>query len=138
MISYCISLVIGLFVMSFVAERYLSRQEYIQEFYRTYVETTKSDNPFDVSELKARVVSHEDTIRNVGKVEFLKYVKFKNDDSYYLGRLAIRYHIPNSRHHLFILPRFLVMFSFLAMFIGVFLQMVFFDQKQMTDFCPPS
>lgn len=35
---------------------------------------------------------------------------------------------------LFIIPNFLMMFSFVAMFIGVFLQMVFFDRKQMTEF----
>ena len=39
-----------------------------------------------------------------------------------------------SERGLFIIPNFLMMFSFVAMFIGVFLQMVFFDRKQMTEF----
>ena len=47
---------------------------------------------------------------------------------------AVKYPIPHTNHDLFIMPEFLKMFSFIAMFIGIFLQMAFFDARQMTDF----
>ena len=163
LISYCISFVIGLFVINFVADRYIARHGhtptfYDLELYNSDVSHTNAIGSFDVKELhkfidkyvenRETTRQHDDTISGsvmtkgtegklspiIGRVESMTHVRFSNDTSYYMGRLAIRYHIPNTNHDLFILPKFLVMFSFFAMFIGIFLQMVFFDRKQMTDF----
>lgn len=137
-ISYCISLAIGIVVINFVGEDYLARHGYIREFNKSYIQNLDDDNsPFvvkdDTNNVLHKIIG-SDSVKTEEIVKALNYFRFSKDSSdVYLGRLAIKYQIPNSKHDLFILPKFLIMFSFLAMFIGIFLQMVFFDQKQMTD-----
>ena len=137
-ISYCISLAIGIVVINFVGEDYLARHGYIREFHKSYIQNLDDNNsPFVVKDDTNNVLHNIiecDSVKTEEIVKTLNYFRFAKDSSdVYLGRLAIKYQIPNSKHDLFILPKFLIMFSFLAMFIGIFLQMVFFDQKQMTD-----
>jgi hypothetical protein len=75
------------------------------------------------------------------------FVSNKNKNGSYDPEIlfAVNYTIPHTKeydlttnetkeHDLFIMPEFLKMFSFIAMFIGIFLQMAFFDARQMTDF----
>lgn len=185
-ISYCLSLCIGVIIINFVGESYLERSGTISDYYEENVYENgqvplivKLDNKDTliavsreaISGLSTQMLSvlkqrkpeiysklvikdsvtsaiSKDTLANLATLESMRdrlylfshnYTKLHwTEDTVYecdskdpvLDRKKIDY----SKQGLFIIPDFTIMFSFVAMFIGVFLQMVFFDRKKMTEF----
>jgi hypothetical protein len=173
-ISYTISLIVGIVVINFLGERYLEKGGYVgdDEFYKQYVET---NNGFkDIGKNKRIDKSNKNSTISVESIQKLqtkddsvKYMlacidyifqKAIQDDSlssivnYYkrnVANLDSVYHVSksdvNSKYPLvehihilggdvFILRNFLIMFAFIAMFTGIFIQLIIFgDNKQMTE-----
>lgn len=214
-ISYCLSLCIGVIIINFVGERYLERSGALDVYYDEYVyehgkaplivevdhvdtlieaELLKSERErfkllaqdytkYKLVEDQVQLLQHldemqddklilqerdyKDLLQDMGAVLLLSPPldtlgqQVKLADKKYTGSLLVqdsvlpppltyafmqryrpvgkepifaRKDIVYSKRGLFIVQDFLVMFSFVAMFIGVFLQMVFFDRKKMTEF----
>jgi len=210
-ISYCLSLCIGLIIINFVGIRYLERSGALDTYYDEYVyehgkaplivETNHVDTLIDADSLKSerekfkllsqdytkcRLIldkvlifplpeemkaeglqkqDYKDFLQTIGAVLFYSPSLESHgqmvalDDKKYTGFLLAQDSLPSpttsyvhryrlakktpvyarkkiiySKGDLFIVQDFLIMFSFVAMFIGVFLQMVFFDRKKMTEF----
>lgn len=210
-ISYCLSLCIGVVIINFVGIRYLERSGALDVYYNEYVyehgkaplivETNHVDTLIDVDSLrsererfkllsqdyaKCRLIldkvllfplpedmkaeglqkqDYKDFLQTIGVVLFFSPSSENHgqmvalDDKKYTGFLLAQDSLPSpttsfvhryrlaqkgplyarkkiiySKGDLFIVQDFLIMFSFVAMFIGVFLQMVFFDRKKMTEF----
>ena len=136
-ISYCIALVIGLVAINFVGERYMLQ----------YCNNLELAQKKDGTSFKSDTIisNNNDTLiirgagnrinwikRDVKKTEFCRVADNANNESKRL--IAVKHTIQDTNHDLFIMPEFLKMFSFITMFIGIFLQMAFFDTRQMTDF----
>lgn len=139
-ISYCLSFCIGLVIINFIGERYLERSGSLNDFYDEYV-YEHGKTPVILS------LDGKDTLIVIPALETLQekrqllshdYTKlYWNEDS--VSCIDKDHAIANkdiiySNRDLLIIQDFLIMFSFVAMFIGVFLQMVFFDRKKMTEF----
>ena len=120
-ISYCISLLVGLVVINFVGEKYLERGAYMEQYYDEYVYPNVS-NDIDFSR-----ILHAG--KDKGKVAGLQYGMHKNQNHPIVEKVKIL----NSDHDMFIMRDFLIMFSFIAMFWGIFIQMIFTGEKQMTE-----
>ncbi len=210
-ISYCLSLCIGVIIINFVGVRYLERSGALDVYYDEYVyehgkaplivEVNHVDTLIDADSLKSerekfkllsqdytkcRLIldkvllfplpeemkneglqkqDYKDFLQTIGAVLFFSPSSESHgqmvalDDKKYTGFLLAQDSLPSpttsyvhryrlakkepvyarkkiiySKGDLFIVQDFLVMFSFVAMFIGVFLQMVFFDRKKMTEF----
>lgn len=145
-ISYCIAFVIGILAVNFVGERYLCHDDTFKELKNKITYQEKQSNKKDP------IIEIEDTVQNkklkASRQDMIKYyisTKDKNGNYEPYRLFAVNYYIPNTKtnkdtnakpdqHELFIMPEFLIMFSFITMFIGIFLQMAFFDTRQMTDF----
>lgn len=160
MFSYCISLVVGLVVINFVGEKFLERGGTLDDFYEQYVDFkgyeglhgfdsyVSSDSFVNVNDLKtteerlAYLVYQEaprDTTNYARKmVDSLNYVfhskrvgdKFVKTKDY---PVVEKIPIAEGKYHLFLMRDFLIMFSFIAMFWGIFIQMIFTGEKQMTE-----
>ena len=147
-ISYFISLAVGFVVINFLGEKYLERGGYINDFYSQHVDSTykwiekkdsekaevKEDTCWkdyanhiikDLNEIKIAV---NDTNSHVRLVEKLNNVTNKQ------GNKVVDIENYNNGVNIFVLRDFLVMFSFITMFIGIFIQLIIFgDNKQMTE-----
>lgn len=149
-ISYFISLSVGFVIINFLGEKYLERGGYISDYYTQHVEE-RNDSLFqkenkntiiEESQIDTCSIIHngmrfnivrklkdDSTPSHVEQVEGLKRVLFNNTDSYYIASEEHFWGID-----LFILRDFLIMFSFIAMFTGIFIQLIIFgDNKQMTE-----
>lgn len=148
-ISYCIAFVIGILAVNFVGERYLCQDETFNKLKNKITESYQEKQ----SNKKDPFIEIEDTLHSKKLIAFLQedmikyYITTKDKNGLYepYRPFAVNYNIPNTKtnkntdtkhdqHDLFIMPEFLIMFSFITMFIGIFLQMAFFDTRQMTDF----
>ena len=144
-ISYFISLIVGLVVLNFSGKHYLNEQEYYNEKHSEYIDKNSSS----VVLFYYKNNGNKDNIKNS---DFLNYwydftknrsgEKQINDNEKYkkinlehpkVIRTVIRLPLIGSTKGILIIPRLLLMSSVLAMFVGVFLQMLFFQEKQMTD-----
>jgi len=121
LISYVTSLIIGVFVINFVGEKYLERGAYMEQYYDEYV-YSKGASDIDYSR-----ILHAGADK--GKVAGLQYVTHKKQSHSIVEKIKIM----NSGHDIFIMRDFLIMFSFIAMFWGIFIQMIFTGEKQMTE-----
>lgn len=118
LISYTISLLVGIVVVDFVGERYIDRggidevfeKEYNYEFNKGKTKYINIKEMYEESNIpKAQEVVDIENIKT-------KIIKFKFGE-----------------HDVFYMRDFLFMFAFIAMFIGIFLQMIIFEEKQMTE-----
>ena len=147
-ISYCISLVVGLVVINFVGKQYLVQCGYVNNRYEQYVQShqndvilyydeTKYTNPIKIDEAYVKLLPCEtknDTVYGLQIPYGEKYI-------HHINKIATSNYTPNvirlpligSKQGILIIPKLWLMSSILAMFIGVFLQMLFFQEKQMTD-----
>lgn len=180
-ISYCLSLCVGVIIINFVGERYLERSGALDDYYDEYVyqhgkapiivkldskdtlialapdslidlpaiETSKEKLKLlrynftkwrlvnDTILLSPNLLNKEGLVLNSGSRDTLLqpvYAVLQRYEPVTHKPIVARKKIIYSKRGLFIIQDFLVMFSFVAMFIGVFLQMVFFDRKKMTEF----
>lgn len=165
LISYAISLAVGIVVVNFIGEKFLERGGFMNDFYEEYVNVPGRNNKNrmlrDTAHLKTTnesvssiLLSAEDSVklnylvnqtvkdsaesfrvqksnlRNIYHVikEKNKYYKIK-DYSYPLVEIKEIFGLK-----IFIMRDFLIMFSFIAMFMGIFIQLIILgDNKQMTE-----
>lgn len=129
-ISYCASLIIGLAVINFVGEKYLERGGYMEDYYKEYVNGNKEsvwNRKFDYNKLEGKTI---DTVSIHGKVDALSQISHKDNNKPFITK---HQNIFNTGHNLYVMRDFLIMFSFIAMFWGIFIQMIFTGEKQMTE-----
>lgn len=110
----------------FKNETFKELKKEIAGIYKNGCDTVRIEKEGDNNKYKA--------IRQENMTQY--FVSIKNKDGNYDPEIlfAVNYTIPSTKHDLFIMPEFLKIFSFITMFIGIFLQMAFFDARQMTDF----
>jgi len=135
--SYCISLLVGLVVINFVGEKFLERGQYMDVFYDEYVnadrDSTKQNLSYHQHLYYDKIKDAVDTSTSYGKVDGLRKISHKKNNESVGDSIVGRPTLFGSKHDLFILRDFLIMFSFIAMFWGIFIQMIFTGEKQMTE-----
>lgn len=124
-ISYTISLVIGAFIINFTGERILERSDIMTNFYDDYVknETEKKveNNTYKLDGKQVRQQPKND------------YERVTNLDKIMVdGKYPIATKIKIKDYTFFFLRDFWIEFSFVAMFIGIFIQMLF-EEKGITE-----
>lgn len=196
-ISYFISLLVGVIVINFLGEKYLERGGYMQEYYDQYVmyngyrnirldtDSIKQKYPNQNNTMKSDTSTKVDSLymicqRILAKIDTTKKESiYPKTDSMYLMCQSVlskidtlngaetssfsrklvdslvyvyreidiskcdnndgkkQYIAAKERFwgmNVFILRNFLIMFSFIAMFTGIFIQLIIFgDNKQMTE-----
>ncbi len=160
-VSYIISLIVGLVIINFLGEKYLERGGYISEYYTQYVDNAayKKIHRYKGNEVIPKVSNHGNVVIDSTCVGYSKMIldKLKEDDnpenfskrrvesltSIYFTDIkdgdTIKKHpvadkVPFFVIDIFILRDFLIMFAFIAMFMGIFIQLIIFgDNKQMTE-----
>lgn len=115
LISWCISILVGVVVIDFVGERYIERGGYIENFFAEYV---VDENGVD----KISSPTNTDNRLRANMVDSLTVYK----------PITVKFIL--GEHDVFYMRDFLFMFSFITMFMGIFLQMFIFDDKKMTEF----
>lgn len=165
-ISYGLSLVIGLFIINFTGERFLERSGVLEDFYEDYVYNDNNERQVEdrcfkfVSESGKKIKTQEDlnvkgelkiksASNNVSIEGKVSYDEKKGNITAAERLNGLRnVHIVSSnpkstqkKSHpivtiwdgtFFILRDFLIQFSFVAMFIGIFIQMIF-EEKSITE-----
>lgn len=141
-ISYVISLSVGFFVINFLGETYLERSGYITDFYSQYPDKSQKTTgaiatmPVDCQSFETTVVQKlndiydavDNTSPNLELVNKLEKREVEGTHHHIVERKVLW------GNSLFILPDFMIIFSFIAMFIGIFIQLIIFgDNKQMTE-----
>lgn len=154
-ISYIISLFVGFVIINFLGEKYLERGGYIRDYYEQHVyidksgDTTLVDSPKTDSTLFVntsidtclrdsiqtiyKILCNMDTTAHTTEshmklVDNLQMIKMKNREY----KIAAKIDFWGT--DIFILRDFLIMFAFIAMFTGIFIQLIIFgDNKQMTE-----
>ena len=160
-ISYFISLSVGFVVINFLGEKYLERGGYISDYYTQHVDDEKKEwvETFDADSRKQQLAKEEemrikqlsDSLNDsswlsYGKVIVEKLDKIENPkDSSHVRKVKGLKDVSKGNHkiaayvdfwgiHIFVLRDFLIMFAFIAMFTGIFIQLIIFgDNKQMTE-----
>lgn len=154
-ISYFISLSVGFLIINFLGPKYLERGGYINDYYTQHVtenedgtlewtqyrkqdsklagDTLKDSNRIDTTKVILEKVCSidkaiNDTTSHVRLVKDLEKVKIKRKDDFVAAKIDFW------GMDIFILRDFLNMFAFIAMFTGIFIQLIIFgDNKQMTE-----
>lgn len=134
-ISYTISLIIGFVVINFLGERYLEKGGYVGEgvFREQYVDTKNGFGIFDIDGDKSTVRSSQSIYnQNVAKLDSVFHVNKGGEKS---ANYPLVEHIYIFGGEIFVLRNFLIMFAFIAMFMGIFIQIIIFgdSNKQMTE-----
>lgn len=166
MVSYVISLMVGLVIINFLGEKYLERGGYIGDYFTQYVENKKdstvkmvikneivfpNNKSVDVNLNDSCCASYGKAIlqkidsANQANTDVDGFSKKLTEDLvnvYHMrkdqGKLKSTYPVVDTISFmgadLFILRDFLIMFAFIAMFTGIFIQLIIFgDNKQMTE-----
>jgi hypothetical protein len=122
-ISYFISLVVGTVVINFLGKQYMDRGDAFEGM----TETT-----FTVDSLAVPI---KGVVNNVsfGDSEEKRQNEYMQQQSCEEGCQSICI-IQLGKHEIFFMRDFLIMFSFITMFMGIFLQMFIFEDKKMTEF----
>ena len=176
-VSYVISLIVGMFIINFTGERFLERSGVLESFYNDYVDNgeifkqvenrryrlitypsiSQSNNCVDT--IKGKILipikSLRDSVTQNGEIEG-ELMLVQNDnkkltDEVLLKKLDSVHIVANSLNNsefspqhpivtkwelgnsnFFILRDFLIQFAFVAMFIGIFIQMLF-EEKSITE-----
>ena len=132
-IGYSISLIVGAVVINFTGERILERSGVMEAFYSDYVSHNDVRKVEDMAyEIDANTIPKllVDKFNDKERVERLKDIKIKKKDGseFY----PISSDIPMGSYTFFFLRDFWIQFSFVAMFIGIFIQMIF-EEKRITE-----
>ena len=122
-ISYFISLVVGSMVINFLGIKYMDRGGAFESMNKTTFTVDSLTVP-----IKGIVdtVSFGDSTKEKQKEDIQKLLCDEKCQSIYFFRLG--------EHEIFFMRDFLIMFSFITMFMGIFLQMFIFEEKKMTEF----
>jgi len=172
-VSYAISIVVGMFIINFTGERFLERSGQLEDFHSQYVNSNENTRTVEGREYK--FVMHQekpieedvllgdinvkinkmirDSANQISQLQGDISIKETRDqknisDAERLKRLSDIHIVPKdsslSKHPIstvwplpgggkfFILRDFLIQFSFVAMFIGIFITMLF-EGKSITE-----
>ena len=148
-VSYCISLIVGLVMINYMGRDFLEKDGCINEYHITFIENENdkhrsniivyyfdSDYQNDSQLEMSKDILLMCTQNNIdtAHIKLLPYKPTKaQNESKYKKLTFIRVPLIGSRRGIIIIPKLWLMSSILAMFIGVFLQIIFFQEKQMTD-----
>lgn len=135
-ISYTISLIVGAVVINFTGERILERSGVLEGFYADYVSHNDERKVEDMTyEINSNMIPKllVNKLTDKERVEYLKKIRIKKntDNSFY--PIATEIPILGTKYTFFFLRDFWIQFSFVAMFIGIFIQMIF-EEKRITEF----
>lgn len=136
-ISYVLSVVVGLFIINFTGERFMERSGYLETFYNEYVgdgkkfskntnNTYRQDYYYRGKDVHEGITTNDEYLNNLQNLTVVR----QGENTLHKKPVATYWIIGNYRF--FILRDFLVQFAFLAMFIGVFIQMIF-EEKSITE-----
>lgn len=138
-ISYLVSIVVGLFIINFTGERFMERSGYLRDFYEQYLadrgdctgEAFQQDYHYrsQISENDTIPILNRDYLNNLENLTITRHGKEVSSNEPVVSYWDI--HLWKN-YRFFILRDFLIQFAFLAMFIGVFIQMIF-EEKTITD-----
>lgn len=160
-VSYVISLIVGLVIINFLGEKYLERGGYISDYFTQYVDNPEYRKIHryigdeHVRKIK-KIEGIDSTCVGYGKMILEKLNEDDNPENFskkkvdelsnvYFTEMEKGDSEPKKKHpvvdkvsfmgaDLFILRDFLIMFAFIAMFTGIFIQLIIFgDNKQMTE-----
>ena len=169
-ISYVISLIVGLFIINFTGERFLERSGVLEDFYSQYVNgdekqvenkhysfyssTSDASISQDSSTMQVsitNILEERDSLRKLTKLHgtismnnnekngLSDAERLKGLEKVYIVKkgttdrkhpVVTTWKVGNSKF--FILRDFLIQFAFVAMFIGLFIQMLF-EEKSITE-----
>jgi len=136
LIGYAISFVVGLFIINFTGERFLERSGVLDTFYKEYVDKDNAEQ--QVGHQNYKIVNKgEDTSKlktDAKRLENLKNVHIVSS-TYKKGGKTPNHPIVTSagfNGKYFIMRDFLIQFAFVAMFIGIFIQMLF-EERSITE-----
>lgn len=145
-ISYCISLLVGMVVVNFVGEKFLERGGYIGDYYEQHVDNNKRvvDTIAYNSNANGEILNDSQWV-TYGKavINRLNDIKDPNDIPD-IKKVENLQEVTKDGHkivekknilgfEIYFMRDFLIMFSFIAMFWGIFIQMIFTGEKQMTE-----
>lgn len=122
-ISYFISLVVGTVVINFLGIKYMDRGGAFESMNKTTFTVDSLTVPIKGI---VNTVSFGDSTKEKQKEDIQKLLCDEKCQSIYIFRLG--------EHDIFFMRDFLIMFSFITMFMGIFLQMFIFEEKKMTEF----
>lgn len=136
-VSYLVSIVVGLFIINFTGERFMERSGYLNKFHEEYLAKggDKTGCAFQQDYHYQGDTLPSDTLSRL-YLENLKHLTITRHDEEVSSREPVLTYwdvqLGAETHRFFILRDFLIQFAFLAMFIGVFIQMIF-EEKTITD-----
>ena len=134
-ISSLISLFVGLFIINFAGERFLERSGALENFYQEVVDkqvgkTTESKHYFIKTEKDKIIAKNASNHERLEGLEYIHIVPDTNkrakDDV--IHPIVTVWPLQNNSKF-FILRDFLIQFAFVAMFIGIFIHMLFEDKS---------
>ena len=137
MISFVLSVIVGLFIINFTGERFMERSEYLGTFYKEYVgegkknstntkATYRQDYYYSGDEVYEGKTTNDEYLNDLQNLTVVR----QGEDKSQKKPVATYWII--GKYRFFILRDFLIQFAFLAMFIGVFIQMIF-EEKSITE-----
>ena len=135
-ISYMISLIVGLFIINFTGERFLERSDTLENFYVEYVRAGNDTIKNEKQVVNTRYRFVTTSRRDLADKQYSDADRLKGLEEVYINTNG-----ENNRNHpitivwdsgFFILRDFLIQFAFVAMFIGIFIQMLF-ENKTITE-----
>lgn len=123
-ISYFISLVVGTVVINFLGQQYMDRGGAFDD---------EKETTFTIESLAMPIKGtvNETTFGDKVESEQKRIMHGKNCGKDNCQSIRI---IRIGEHEIFFMRDFLIMFSFITMFMGIFLQMFIFEDKKMTEF----
>ncbi len=149
-ISYCISLLVGVVVINFLGEKFLERGSYIGDYYDQHVQQDVNGKSYIVDTIAYCSNSNEEILNDSQWVSYGKAIINRLNDINDPNDIPDIKKVDNLReatkdghkivekitifgYKIFFMRDFLIMFSFIAMFWGIFIQMIFTGEKQMTE-----
>lgn len=131
-VSYFISLMVGLVIINFLGKKYLERGGYIGDYYTQYIEN-KNDSTIKMIK-DNKIVFSADSFSKKLTENLVNVYHMRKDQGELKPTYPVADEITFMGADLFILRDFLIMFAFIAMFSGIFIQLIIFgDNKQMTE-----
>lgn len=155
MISFMISFSIGIVMVNFLGQNYIERGGTISDFYDQYVYTTDDIKQNSLKTFESKIKNGRFFIYDNGRANCSETLDSLKDDSL-VSFKRLQNELTNVFHTdkngtkisnrplakvtpvlnigIFELRNFTITFSFVAMFIGIFIQLIIFgDNKQMTE-----
>ncbi len=136
-VGFIYSLLIGLFFINFLAPTILIRSNYLSEFYSSEVDSLEvkgSNKLFYKVDLSTSAptlsdIQAESNVHDKEKYQYLDFVKY-NSSWLSLDSFRLRYEIPVYKEALSfeIFPGMLIYRAIFALFIGIFIQLIFEDK----------